>query len=56
MDKILAHLENPVNNEANRRTQQRDYSLTLEITTTENKSLQWVQLGNNPHIEREGKK
>lgn len=53
MDKILAHLENLVNNETNRRTQQRDYSLTLEIATTENKFLQWVWFGNNPQMERE---
>lgn len=53
MDKILAHLENLVNNETNRRTQQKDYSLTLEIATTENKFLQWVWFGNNPQMERE---
>lgn len=53
MDRILTHLENLVNIETNRRTQQKDYSLTLEIATTENKFLQWVQFGNNLHMKRE---
>lgn len=56
MDKIFTHLENLVNNETNGRTQQRDYSLSLEIAITENKFLQWVQFGNNLHMEREGQK
>lgn len=54
MDKILTHVENLMNNETNGRTQQRDCSLSLERAITENKFSQWVQLGNNHHMEREG--
>lgn len=32
----------------------RDYSFSLEIAITENNFLQWVQFGNNLHMEWEG--
>lgn len=56
IDTIFTHLENLVNNETHGRTEQRDYSLSLETAITENKLSQWVQFGNNPHVEREGQK